>query len=336
VPIREVFLGLSLVQVEDLKVEYKVYEGWLKVLNGINISVGKGEKIGIIGESACGKTTTVKSILRLLASNGRISQGRVTYQGDDVLKMSSSKMTNLRRRKVSMIFQDPSSALNPVFTIRQQMYDIVRFAMDERLSNSQVHERAVSFLKQAALPEPDRILDSYPFQLSGGMKQRVNIALALVSANELLVADEPGTSLDVTIEDQIMRLLKKIVDERGMSIILITHALGTVKNFVDRIYVMYAGTIVEEGPTDQVFNNPRHPYTQMLINSIPKLTGGGVPEGILGQVPSYLTPPNGCRFVTRCPHKMPVCDTAMPALYNVAGKHSAACYLYDERYGSKK
>jgi peptide/nickel transport system ATP-binding protein len=322
--------------VENLKVEYKVYEGWLKVLNGVNISVGKGEKIGIIGESACGKTTTVKSMLRLLASNGRISQGKVTYQGEDVFGMSRGKLTNLRRTKVSMIFQDPSAALNPVFTIKQQMYDIVRFAAGERLSGSQVHEKAVGFLKQAALPEPERILDSYPFQLSGGMKQRVNIAFALVSANELLVADEPGTSLDVTIEDQIMRLLKKIVDERAMSIILITHALGTVRNFVDRIYVMYAGTIVEEGPTDQVFNNPRHPYTQLLINAIPKLTGGGVPEGILGQVPSYLTPPKGCRFVTRCPYKMPVCDTAMPELYSVAPEHGAACYLYGERHGSKK
>lgn len=327
---------MSLVQVEDLKVEYRVYEGWLKVLNGVNISLAKGEKIGIIGESACGKTTTVKTVLRLLASNGRVSQGRVSYQGEDMLKMSRSKLTNLRRRKVSMIFQDPSSALNPVFTIRQQMYDIVRFSTDERLSKSQLHERAVSFLKLAALPEPDRILDSYPFQLSGGMKQRVNIAFALVSANELLVADEPGTSLDVTIEDQIMRLLKKIVDERGISVILITHALGTVKNFVDRIYVMYAGTIVEEGPTSQVFNNPRHPYTQMLIDSIPKLTGGGVPEGILGQVPSYLTPPTGCRFVTRCPHKMPVCDTTMPPSYSVGRKQVAACYLYDKRYGAKK
>jgi peptide/nickel transport system ATP-binding protein len=324
------------VQVDGLKVEYKVYEGWLKVLNGVNLSVDKGEKIGIIGESACGKTTTVKSILRLLASNGRISQGGVSYLGEDMLKMPRGRLTNLRRRKVSMIFQDPSSALNPVFTIRQQMYDIIRFSTDERLSTSQVHERAVSFLKLAALPEPDRILDSYPFQLSGGMKQRVNIAFALVSANELLIADEPGTSLDVTIEDQIMRLLKKIVDERGISVILITHALGTVKNFVDRIYVMYAGTIVEEGPTDQVFNNPRHPYTQLLINAIPKLTGGGVPEGILGQVPSYLTPPSGCRFVTRCPYKMPVCDTAMPALYKVAAKQGAACYLYDERHGSRK
>jgi peptide/nickel transport system ATP-binding protein len=235
-----------------------------------------------------------------------------------------------------MIFQDPSAALNPVFTIKEQMYDIIRISADEHLSTSQVHERAVGFLKQAALPEPDRILDSYPFQLSGGMKQRVNIAFALISAHELLVADEPGTSLDVTIEDQIMRLLKQIVDERGLSIILISHALGTVKNFVDRVYVMYAGTIVEEGPTDQVFNDPRHPYTRMLIDSIPKLTGGGVPEGILGQVPSYLTPPNGCRFVTRCPYKMPVCDGAMPALYSVGGGQVAACYLYDEKYGAKK
>ena len=161
-------MSTSLVQVEDLKVEYKVYEGWLKVLNGVNISVGKGEKVGIIGESACGKTTTVRAMLRLLASNGRITQGKVTYQGDNVFGMSRGELTTMRRKKVSMIFQDPSAALNPVFTIKEQMYDIIRISGDGRLSTAEVHERAVGFLKQAALPEPDRILDSYPFQLSGG------------------------------------------------------------------------------------------------------------------------------------------------------------------------
>jgi len=328
--------GLSLVQVEDLKVESRVYEGWNKVLNGVNISVSRGEKVGIIGESACGKTTTVRAILRLLPSNWRVSRGRIVFQGEDILKMSHRRLTNLRRKQVSMIFQDPSSALNPYFTIKEQMYDIIRHSTDEHLSRGEVHEKAVSFLGQAALPEPDRMLNSYPFQLSGGMKQRINIAFALVSANDLLIADEPGTSLDATIEDQITRLLKKIVEEKGISVILITHALGLVKNFVDRIYVMYMGTIVEEGPTTQVFNDPRHPYTQMLIRSVPKLTGGGIPEGIVGEVPSYLTPPSGCRFVTRCPHRMPACDGAMPPLYNVSPNHGAACYLYGEGRGEKQ
>jgi peptide/nickel transport system ATP-binding protein len=325
---------MPLLEVQDLKLEYRVYEGMLKVVNGVNISLEKGEKVGIIGESACGKTSTVKSIMRLLASNAKITGGRVRYAGEDVLAMSRKKLANVRRRNMAMIFQDPSTALNPVFTIRQQLYDIVKFSTDDRLSKQETHERAVMYLKEAALPEPDRILDSYPFQLSGGMKQRVNIAMALVSANELLIADEPGTSLDVTIEDQIMRLLKTIVEEKGISVVLITHALGTVKNFVDRIYVMYAGMIVEEGPTEEVFNNPRHPYTQMLIKAVPKLTGGGVPEGILGQVPSYLTPPPGCRFVTRCPYKMEVCSR-IPPMYKAGEKQRAACFLFDEGHRPK-
>ena len=320
---------MALLEVKNLKVSYRVYEGELKVLNGINLTLEKGEKVGIIGESACGKTTTVKAVMRLLASNSKITGGEISYAGENVLGMPKRRLSDLRRRKMSMVFQDPSAALNPVFTIKQQLYDIIKFSADTRLSKGETHEAAVKYLKQAALPEPDRILESYPFQLSGGMKQRVNIAMALVSANELLIADEPGTSLDVTIEDQIMRLLKQIVEEKGISVILITHALGTVKNFVDRIYVMYAGTIVEEGPTREVFNNPQHPYTQMLIKAVPKLTGGGVPEGILGQVPSYLSPPPGCRFVTRCPYKMSVCDT-VPRMLAAGSNQRAACFLFDK------
>ncbi len=325
---------MPLLEVKNLRVQYKVYEGMLKVLNGVNLTLEKGEKVGIIGESACGKTTTVKSIMRLLASNSKITGGEVRYAGEDVFKMPKKKLSDLRRKKMSMVFQDPSAALNPVFTIRQQLYDVIKFSTDDHLPKEETHERAIMYLKQAALPEPDRILDSYPFQLSGGMKQRVNIAMALVSANELLIADEPGTSLDVTIEDQIMRLLKRIVEEKGISVILITHALGTVKNFVDRIYVMYAGTIVEAGPTREVFNDPQHPYTQMLIKAVPKLTGGGVPEGILGQVPSYLTPPPGCRFITRCPYRMEVCNT-VPQMYNAGKDQVAACFLFDEGHRSK-
>jgi peptide/nickel transport system ATP-binding protein len=320
----------TLLEVENLKLEYKVYGGMLKVLNGVNLRLTKGEKIGVIGESACGKTSTMRAIMRLVADNGTITGGKVFYQGQDLLSLSRQKIYSLRRKSMSMIFQDPSAALNPVFTIKEQLYDIVRYAAEERISRSETHERAVNFLKQAALPEPDRILDSYPFQLSGGMKQRVNIAMALVSAREILIADEPGTSLDVTIEDQIMRLLKKIVEEKGISIILITHALGMVKHFVDRVYVMYAGTVVEEGPTEAVFRNPQHPYTKMLMESVPKLTGGGIPEGILGQVPSYMNPPKGCRFVTRCPYAMSACDVEPPPMYEVETGHRAACYLYNK------
>lgn len=316
-----------LLEVENLRVGYRVYEGLLKVLNGVDLKVEKGEKIGIIGESACGKTTTMKAVMRLLANNAVILSGKVLYNGEDLLKASSPRINEIRRKKMSMIFQDPSAALNPVFTIGEQFYDIIKYSSDESYTKEQIKEKAIHYLRQAALPEPERILDSYPFQLSGGMKQRVNIAMSLVSASELLIADEPGTSLDVTIEDQILRLLKKIVEEKRISIVLITHALGTVKHFVDRVYVMYAGTIVESGPTSKVFSNPLHPYTKLLLDSVPKLTGG-LPSGIPGVVPSYLNPPEGCRFVTRCPYRMDICFNTKPEMYEVEENHFVSCFLF--------
>lgn len=321
----------KLLEVKNLKVGYKIYEGTLKVLNDVSLHVLDGEKIGVIGESACGKTTTMKSIMGILASNAILMGGSVLYRGKEILKTSKKQRTTLRRRNISMIFQDPTTALNPVFKIRQQIYDTVKNAAERELTKPEIHKRSIAFLKEAALPEPERILDSYPFELSGGMKQRVNIAMALVSANDLLIADEPGTALDVTIEDQIMRLLKSIVERKKISIILITHALGTVRGFVDRVYVMYAGTIVEVGPTKTIFADPKHPYTAMLIDSVPKLVGGGVPEGIPGVVPSYLNPPKGCRFATRCPRKLDVCEEGTPEMYDVGKEHYAACFLFGPR-----
>ncbi|MGC8860861.1 MAG: ABC transporter ATP-binding protein [Thermoplasmata archaeon] len=318
----------KILEVKDLAVSYKVYEGILKVLRNVSFYVLKGEKIGIIGESGCGKTTSMKSIMRILPTNALLEGGEIYYKGKNILKISKKEMTYLRRHSISMIFQDPSTALNPVFKIGPQIYDIVKYSSDRRLTKSEIHELAISYLKQAALPEPERILDSYPFQLSGGMKQRVNIAMSLASANDLLIADEPGTSLDVTIEDQIMRLLKSIVEEKHLSIILISHALGTVRGFVDRIYVMYAGTIVEYGPTKSIFSNPLHPYTRLLIESVPKLMGKKIPEGIPGVVPSYLNPPLGCRFSTRCPFKMDICEREMPQVYEAEDGHFVACHLF--------
>lgn len=319
----------KLLEVKNLKVGYKIYEGTLEVLNDVSLHVLDGEKIGIIGESACGKTTTMKSIMGILASNSVLTGGSVLYKGKEILKTSKKQRRVLRRKNISMIFQDPTTALNPVFKIRQQIYDTVKYAAERELTKPEIHRRSMEYLKEAALPEPERILDSYPFELSGGMKQRVNIAMALVSANDILIADEPGTALDVTIEDQIMRLLKSIVERKKISIILITHALGTVRGFVDRVYVMYAGTIVESGPTKAIFSEPKHPYTAMLINSVPKLVGGGVPEGIPGVVPSYINPPKGCRFITRCPRKMDVCDQSPPQMYDLGNEHFAACFLFE-------
>ena len=319
-----------LLEVKNLRVGYKVYEGISKVLNDVSISLAKGERVGIIGESACGKTTTMKAIMRILSNNSVLTGGEILYNGNNILAMDKREFSSIRKHKIAMIFQDPTTALNPVFKIKQQIYDTIKYSSDARLTKQEIHENAIRYLQQAALPEPERILDSYPFELSGGMKQRVNIAMALVSAHDILIADEPGTALDVTIEDQIMGLLKSIVNQQKISVILITHSLGTVKGFVDRIYVMYAGTIVEYGPTNSIFSNSKHPYTTMLIDSVPKLVGGGVPQGIPGVVVSYLNPPKGCRFAARCPFRMDKCDVSPPQTYEVEKGHYVACYLYEK------
>lgn len=322
-------MSQQLLEVNDLQVNYKVYDGMLKILNGISLTVGTREKVGIIGESGCGKTTAMKTIMRILAPNGIVAGGTIGYKGHDLLTLGTPELTTLRRTSMSMIFQDPTAALNPVFKIGEQLEDIVRYSdpSGTSLAGKEVRAKAVEVLKSAALPEPARILDSYPFQLSGGMRQRVCIAMALASARELLIADEPGTSLDVTIEDQIMRLLKGIVQERDLSVILISHAIGAVKGFVTRLYVMYAGMMVEEAPTEELFSNPIHPYTQRLLAAVPKLTGGGIPEGITGRIPSYLNPPDGCRFGTRCPFAMERCMANKPPMLDVGSGHKVACFL---------
>lgn len=320
----------KLLDVRNLKVGYRVYGGFLKVLNGVSFHVRRGEKVGIIGESACGKTTTMKAIMGILPHNAVVTDGEILYKGKDLLKAPKEELTFLRRHSLGMVFQDPATSLNPVFKVGPQIYEKLKSSVDRKLKEPELRELAISYLKQVALPEPERVLDSYPFQLSGGMKQRVSIAMALISANDLLIADEPGTALDVTIEDQILSLLKKIVESKGISIILITHALGTVRGFVDRVYVMYAGTIVEAGETKTIFKNPKHPYTSMLFDSVPRLVGGSVPEGIPGVVPSYLNPPKGCRFSTRCPYKMDICDSLTPPMYEVEKGHQVACFLFDK------
>lgn len=316
----------QLLDVKDLHVNYKVYEGLLRVLNGVSLDVGAKEKVGIIGESGCGKTTTMKAIMKILASNAIVAGGAIIWKGVDILQFGRQELMRLHRTSMSMIFQDPTAALNPVFKIGEQLRDIVRYS--ESTSRREVRTRSVELLNSAALPEPERILDSYPFQLSGGMRQRVCIAMALASAHDLLLADEPGTSLDVTIEDQIMRLLKQIVEERGLSVVLISHSIGAVKGFVTRLYVMYAGTMVEVAPTEELFSNPKHPYTQNLLKAAPKLTGGGIPQGIAGRVPSYLTPPAGCRFAPRCQSAMKECNVNAPPFIDLGKGHLVSCFLY--------
>lgn len=319
-----------LLEISDLQVHFKIFGGQLRVLDGINMVVRAGEKVGLVGESGCGKTTTMKALLRILPTPpARIIGGQVLFHGQDVLGMRHDELRHLRGRGMSMIFQDPTAALNPVFTVGQQLTDVIRFSGgDGRPAAHHLRRAAVEALTDVALADPDRLLDSYPIQLSGGMRQRVCIAMALATQPELLIADEPGTSLDVTIQDQILRLLHNLVMERNTSIILITHTLGVVREVTDRVYVMYAGTIVESAPTKALFANPMFPYTRGLMQSVPRLSGGGVAEGVPGRIPNYLDPPTGCRFHPRCPYVMDMCRAEKPPVFTVGEDHYVACYLY--------
>ncbi len=321
-----------LLEIRDLSVNFAVYGGELRVLDGVNLRMFPGERIGLVGETGCGKTTTMKAVLRVLPMPpGRILRGEILFKGRDILKMRDSDLRLVRGQGISMIFQDPTAALNPVFTIGEQMQAVIQSnAQDNNLSLTRQRswELALTALKDVALADPERLLKSYPIQLSGGMRQRVCIAMALSTNPEILIADEPGTSLDVTIQDQILRLLRDLVESRNMSVILITHTLGVVRELTNRVYVMYAGSIVETAKTKKIFSQPLHPYTQGLIATVPRLTGGGIASGIPGRIPDYRNPPTGCRFHPRCPHVMEICKREKPPLTEIDQDHSVACFLY--------
>ena len=316
-------------RIADLHVEFKVFEGQLKVLNGVNMDVGPGARVGLVGEAGCGKTTMMRCVLGILQSPpGRISDGTILFHDEDVLKMSQANLQQIRGGGISMIFQDPVAALNPVFTVGDQLTSVIRYAATKKMDKKEIRRRAIKALADVQLPDPDRMFTSYPVQLSGGMRQRVCIAMALATEPELMIADEPTTALDVTIQAQVLRLLNALVEERSTSVIFITHSLGVVKEMADWVYVMYAGNIVEGAKKELLFEKPLHPYTRGLLGALPKLTGGGMAEGIPGRIPDYLNPPTGCRFNPRCPGAMQMCDGGRPELREVEPDHRVACYLY--------
>jgi len=319
-----------LLNIKDLHIWYRVYGGYLKIINSVYLMVREGERVGLVGESGCGKTTVMKSIPQILPPGDfLIPKGEIYYKGKDILKMNFSEIQRLRSREIAMIFQDPTAALNPVFTIGTQIGDVIRYsaALEENVHQEKIKMLSIKALKEVSLPDPERMLVNYPFQLSGGMKQRVCIAMSTSSPRNLIIADEPGTSLDVTIQDQIMRLLNEIVKKRKTSLLLITHSLGVAKEMTDRIYIMYAGTIVETALTKDLFQNPVHPYTKGLLASVPRLSGGGIARGIPGRIPDYLNPPQGCRFQPRCEYATSSCTENPPQLIEVEKDHFVACYL---------
>ena len=326
----------KVVDVKDLHISFRTFKGYPHVLNGVNVHVNKKERISIVGETGCGKTTTVNAIAQILARQARIDKGEIYFKGKDVLTMPQKELKRLRAENVSIIFQDPIASLNPVFTIGQQLKEVIRYSGIEGAGDKKVQEeKAISALKETSLPDPERIMVSYPFQLSGGMRQRICIAMSLATPRDLVMADEPTTNLDVTIQDQVLKTLRQRVEEKESALILITHSLGVAREMADRIYVMYAGNMVETASSKEIFKECLHPYTKGLMSCIPKLAGGGIAEGIPGHIPNYLDPHKGCRFAPRCPYASSRCNEAQPPMFEAAPEHYVACYLYEGKSNSK-
>ncbi len=316
----------ALLEVRELHLEFRTSRGLHQALMSVSFEVQKGEIFGLVGETGCGKTVTGLSILRLLPRSANISQGQVLFDDSDLLQLSKKEMEDVRGGKIAMIFQDPSSSLNPVFTIGSQIERVVRQHLPMNAAEARQH--AAKMLEAVGLPDVNRILTSYPHQLSGGMQQRVMIAMALSCRPRLLIADEPTTALDVTIQAQILRLLRDLQQKMDFSVILITHNLGVVAQTCDRLAVLYAGRVVESGTTRDIFNNPQHPYTRGLMNAIPRPGSRGKKmAAILGTVPSNPGAVVGCAFAPRCEFAFERCITETPTLFNIEKTHKSACFL---------
>jgi peptide/nickel transport system ATP-binding protein len=319
---------MALLEVRDLRTSFRTDDGVVKAVDGISFSVEKGKTLGIVGESGCGKSVTCLSIMGLNNKKSAISSGEAIFKGDDLLKMGSRQLRDLRGNDIAMIFQDPMTSLNPVHSIGKQLVEAVLLHRD--VSKKEARLRAVELLKAVGIPRADRRIGDYPHQFSGGMRQRVMIAMSLINEPDLLIADEPTTALDVTTQAQILNLMLKLQQEFNTAIIMITHDLGVVAEIADDVVVMYAGRVAEEGTVDEIFTRPHHPYTWGLLGSLPRLdTDVERLVQIQGQPPSLLNPPRGCRFHPRCPYVMDVCKSKEPALTAVSDGpgHFQACHL---------
>ncbi len=302
----------------------------VRAVDGVTLGIDRGETLSIVGESGCGKTVTAMTVLKLIAMPpGRIMAGRVLFEGRDLVPMSPAEMRKIRAKQIGIVFQEPMTSLNPVYTVGQQIAETVR--EHEGLSRRAAMDRAAEMLALVQIPNATRRVNDYPHQFSGGMRQRVMIAMALSCNPKLLIADEPTTALDVTIQAQILELMNEMKQRLGMAVLLITHAMGVVAETAQRVVVMYAGKVVEEAGVEALFANPRHPYTQGLIRSIPRIDLAATThrrlEAIPGSVPSLLNPPIGCRFAARCRYAMEACIVAEPPLREVSPGHKVACIL---------
>jgi oligopeptide/dipeptide ABC transporter ATP-binding protein len=319
----------TVLALEDLTVRFRLKRGDLTAVNGVSFAIGRGETFGLVGESGSGKSVTARAVMRLIPQPpGEIATGRILFEGENVLDKSDAEMRGLRGRRIAMVFQEPMSALNPVFTVHDQISDALRANLG--LSKAGARERVVELLSLVGIPSPHKRLDSYVHEFSGGMRQRVMLAMALSCNPSLLIADEPTTALDVTIQATILELITGMIERLGMSLLFITHNLGVVAHACDKIGVMYASHIVETGDKREIFANPQHPYTVGLLNSIPRLdTQAKYLTPIEGTVCNMMAPPMGCKFHPRCAHAMAVCREQPPRLKEVAPGHFAACHLHE-------
>jgi len=322
-----------LLEVRNLKTHFHTEDGVVKAVDGVDLYVMPGEVLGLVGESGCGKSVTSLSIMQLIGVPGRIVEGQILFEGRDLVKASEEEMMKVRGNRISMIFQQPQSALNPVFRVGDQISEVLNIHQD--FGRKAGHQRALELLKLVGIPEPESRAQSFPHELSGGMAQRVMIAMALACVPDLLIADEPTTALDVTIQAQILNLIRDMRMQMGSAIILITHDLGVIAEMADRVAVMYAGEIVEQSPVAALFNDPLHPYTVGLIGSIPVL--GEVRDRldvIPGSVPNLVNLPPGCRFAPRCAarleHNLSICTESRPILSRISDSHLVRCWLYSD------
>ena len=321
---------MPLLDIQGLKTHFKTDDGWLHAVDGVDLSIDAGETVCVVGESGCGKSVTAKTVMKLIdMPPGKIVAGKVLWKGRDLVPATDDEMRRIRAKEIAIVFQEPMTSLNPVYTVGEQIAESIR--LHEGLNRRDAMDRAVEMLKLVNIPTPERRVKDYPHQFSGGMRQRVMIAIALACNPQLLIADEPTTALDVTIQAQILDLMVELKERLGMAIMLITHAMGVVAETAQRVVVMYAGKVVEEATVEELFANPRHPYTQGLIRSIPRIDTAAVHkvrlEAIAGTVPKLINPAEGCRFAARCRHATPACTVATPPLREVAPGHKVACIL---------
>ena len=321
----------KMIQIKNLHVQFSTYGGRVQAVRGVSFDLHKGETLAIVGESGCGKSVTSQSIMRLIPTPpGRITSGSILFKSQDLTKLSEKKMRDIRGADISMIFQDPMTALNPTLRVGEQISENIM--QHENISKEKAKEKAFEMLELVGIPNPKERLKQYPHEFSGGMRQRIVIAMALVCNPEVLIADEPTTALDVTIQAQILELFKDIQQKTDVSIVLITHDLGVVAQVADRVAVMYAGKIVEIGTRRDIFYTPQHPYTKGLLRSVPRLDlyeSELVP--IAGSPPDLFAPPSGCSFAPRCPYVMEVCDRMYPVSTKLKESHQVHCWLQDER-----